>query len=88
MRCVICKQGETAPGTATMTFDHAGSVVVIRHVPAKVCQACHEPYFEGDTTDRLLATARAAVRVGVQVLVQDYSEDSVGAPAAAPTPVG
>ncbi len=72
MTCLLCKHGQTAPGAATMTFDHAGTVVVIRNVPADVCQTCHEPYFNGEITDRLLSLAKDAARSGVQVEIREY----------------
>jgi hypothetical protein len=28
MKCVICKQGETEPGTTTMTLEHDATTVV------------------------------------------------------------
>jgi YgiT-type zinc finger domain-containing protein len=40
MRCVICKAGDTAPGTVTVTLQRGNTVVVIRDVPAAVCRNC------------------------------------------------
>jgi hypothetical protein len=34
MKCVICKQGETRPGAATVTLEREGTVLVVRSVPA------------------------------------------------------
>ena len=34
MKCIVCHQGETQPGTTTLTFDRAGSTIVARSVPA------------------------------------------------------
>src|SRR5437870_5309111 len=35
MKCVICKQGETQPGTATVTLERANLTLVIKRVPAQ-----------------------------------------------------
>ncbi len=72
MRCVMCKQGVTAPGTATMTFEEDGAVIVIQHVPADVCQTCEAPYFDQGTTARLLALAEEIARSGIKVEVREY----------------
>lgn len=45
MICVMCKHGRTSPGTATMRFDELVAVIVIRNVPAEVCENCGEAYF-------------------------------------------
>lgn len=70
--CVICKKGETRPGTATVTFERDGATVVIKGVPARVCKNCGEEYVEEGITARLLKTAEEAARAGVQVDVRNY----------------
>ncbi|MBO9362918.1 MAG: type II toxin-antitoxin system MqsA family antitoxin [Thermoflexus sp.] len=42
MKCVICKHGETRPGTAAIVFQQAGATVAIRNVPGEICQSCGE----------------------------------------------
>ena len=46
MKCVICKYGETAPGKVTVTLEENGATIVIREVPARVCQTCGEEYVD------------------------------------------
>jgi YgiT-type zinc finger domain-containing protein len=60
MKCVIRKHGETAPGHATETFERAGSVVVIRNVPAEVRQDCGEHCLDEAASKRVLEQADAA----------------------------
>jgi YgiT-type zinc finger domain-containing protein len=71
MKCVICKQGETRPGKATVTLERDGTILVIKGVPASVCENCGE-YVEGEMTARLLKDAEEAVRAGVQVDIREY----------------
>lgn len=73
MTCVICKNGETQPGTATITLEREGATVVIKGVPARVCQNCGEEYVEEEITAHVLKTAEEAVRAGVQVDVRTYA---------------
>jgi YgiT-type zinc finger domain-containing protein len=42
MMCVICKTGETHPGTAPVTLEREGATVVIKGVPALVYKSCGE----------------------------------------------
>jgi len=72
MKCVICKQGETIPGAATVTLTRELLTLVVKGVPAQVCENCGEEYVGEDTTKQLLQTAEDATRAGVQVDVRQY----------------
>jgi YgiT-type zinc finger domain-containing protein len=72
MKCVICKQGETQAGKATVTLERGGSVLVFKSVPAEVCANCGEEYVDENTTARLLSAAEEAMKTGVQVDVREY----------------
>jgi YgiT-type zinc finger domain-containing protein len=73
MQCVVCKQGETEPGTTTMTLERDTTTVVFKNVPAEVRQVCGEAYLDAETTRHVLLIVEEAVRVGVQVTVRSYS---------------
>ncbi len=72
MRCVFCGQGETEPGTATVTLAPENTTVVIRDVPAEVCTTCGEEYVSKEIMGELLRIAREAALAGVQVDVRTY----------------
>jgi YgiT-type zinc finger domain-containing protein len=72
MTCVICRQGEIQPGKATVTLERRRAIVVVRGVPARVCENCGEEYLDRTTTAELLKTAEAAAQAGVQVDVRYY----------------
>jgi YgiT-type zinc finger domain-containing protein len=38
MRCMVCKVGDTARGTVTVTLQRGNTVVIVRDAPAVVCQ--------------------------------------------------
>jgi YgiT-type zinc finger domain-containing protein len=71
MKCALCRTGETKPGTTTETYDVAGTVVVVRGVPAEVCQQCGETYTDEATTRQLEKIVEKARRAGV-VVIQEY----------------
>ena len=73
MKCVICKQGETQPGSTTITLERGTTTVVFKNVPAEVCQTCGEPYLDAKKTRHLLHIVEEAARVGVQVDVRSYA---------------
>jgi YgiT-type zinc finger domain-containing protein len=73
MKCVICKHGETRPGKTTVTLERSGVTLVIKSVPAQICDNCGEAYVDEDITRQLLATADEALRAGVQVDVREFA---------------
>ena len=73
MKCVICKQGETRPGTATVTLERGATTVVIKGVPADVCDNCGEYYLSEKMTDTVLAMAEEAVRHGAEIEVLRFA---------------
>lgn len=72
MKCVICKQGETRPGIATVTLERDSTMLIVRSVPAQVCENCGEEYINEGITAKLLQQAEEAVKAGVQVDVRTY----------------
>ncbi len=73
MKCVICKQAEVEPGTATLTLERGGMTLVIKHVLARVCPNCGEEYIDEGAATQLLETAEQAFLSGVQVDVREYA---------------
>jgi YgiT-type zinc finger domain-containing protein len=72
MKCVICKQGVTKPGKATVTLARDQLTLVVKRVPAEVCANCGEEYLAEETTKQLLATAEEAALAGVEVDVREF----------------
>ena len=72
MKCVLCRNGETVDGKTTVTLERDRTVLVIRGVPAQVCENCGEAYVDELVTDGLLQVAGQAVRAGVQVDVREF----------------
>ena len=40
MKCVLCKHGETHPGQATVTLQRGVTTVILKGVPAAICESC------------------------------------------------
>ncbi len=73
MRCAICRTGQTRPGTADEAITHHGTTLVVKGVPAEICDQCGETYFDSDITAQLLDLARSAAEAGVVVDVRHYA---------------
>ena len=72
MKCVICRHGDTKPGTATVTLERNGTTLVIKDVPAEVCGNCGEEYVGEEIARRLLRDAEEASKAGVQVDIRKF----------------
>jgi YgiT-type zinc finger domain-containing protein len=73
MKCVICKHRETKPGLVTVTLERDESIVVIKKVPASVCNNCGEYYLNDDITEQVLQRAELAVNNGAEVEIIKYA---------------
>jgi len=73
MKCVVCKQAETRPGTTTVTLERDGLTVVFKGVPAQICPNCGEDYVDSAVSERLLREAGQTARNGTQVEVRQFA---------------
>jgi YgiT-type zinc finger domain-containing protein len=72
-RCPLCG-GRLKQGVATIPFVSGKSVVLIKNVPAEVCQSCHEPYTVGLVTDRITELLKQTYMVPAEISIITYSE--------------
>ncbi len=72
MKCVVCKHGETKPGETTTSIDRGKIVVVIRNIPADVCETCGEEYLSSEVMKELEIAVERAQGAGVDVAVRYF----------------
>ena len=73
MKCVICKNGATSLGRVTVSLQRGDSSIIIKNVPAEVCENCGEYYLDEKTTDCILQQAEDAVRKGAEVEILRFA---------------
>ncbi|NEQ25492.1 MAG: type II toxin-antitoxin system MqsA family antitoxin [Microcoleus sp. SIO2G3] len=73
MKCVICKHGQTQPGLVTVTLERDESIIIIKRVPAQVCDNCGEYYLTTNMTQQVLQKAEQAVNNGAEVEIIKYA---------------
>ena len=73
MTCILCKNGETRPGTVTVTLERGKTVVVVRDVPADVCENCGEYYLDSSVAQEVYQRAEAAVARNAEVEILRYA---------------
>ncbi len=73
MNCVICKHGQTRAGDVAATLQRGDCTVIIKGVPADVCDNCGEYYLSDKVTDQLLMRAETAAKNGAEVEILHYA---------------
>jgi YgiT-type zinc finger domain-containing protein len=72
MKCVICRKGSTSPGATTITLERDCFTMVVKGVPAEVCDNCGEAYVEGVVAADLLDSAERMAEAGALIEVRQY----------------
>ncbi len=67
MECVICKTGETRPCHVTVTLQREGVTLLIKDVPAEICDNCGEYYLSEAVTERVMQQAETAAGKNVEL---------------------
>ena len=73
MNCPICRSGEFEPGTATVMLNRDDTVVIVKNVPADVCNQCGEYVLNEEVADRVSTLADGAVKRGAEVEILRYA---------------
>ena len=73
MKCTICKQGETLPGKTTVVLERGKTTVVIKDVPADICENCGEYYLTEEMTAKVIEMAEEAVKHNAEIEVLRFA---------------
>lgn len=74
--CFHCPEGEYEPGTTTRTLEDGDTVLVVKEVPALVCDKCGDAAFSEKVSERLEALITDAAAAGVQSEVRHWRAPS------------
>lgn len=72
MTCPVCGQGDLHAGSTTFAADADGTVVVVRNVPADVCEVCGESFIDevvAGALEELVADSKVS---GTESIVRHY----------------
>jgi YgiT-type zinc finger domain-containing protein len=73
MICVICKTGQYKEGITTVVLTEGETAVIIKGVPAMICDQCGEYVLTSDVTRKVLAMAREARDKGTEVEIRRFA---------------
>ena len=73
LQCQLCKHGSTELGMVTVTLQRGATTVIIKGVPAEVCENCGEYYLDENTTKQVLSMAEQAVKNRAEVEILSFA---------------
>ncbi|WP_414570080.1 type II toxin-antitoxin system MqsA family antitoxin [Nostoc sp. CCY 9925] len=73
IKCVICQHGETKPGLVTVTLERDECIIVLKKVPAEICDNCGEYYLSDAVTEQVLEKAESAINNGAELEIIRYA---------------
>lgn len=71
-KCPLCG-GNCVEGTTSFTVDYKRGLIVVRNVPALICDQCGEGWLKDDTSERLESLVREARQRRLQFEVIDMA---------------
>ena len=73
MNCPICKSGNMAEGLTSITFERANATVVVKSVPANVCDNCGEAFIAEEIARKVHDVAETELKKGVEVEIVHFA---------------
>lgn len=75
--CMNCPEGEYETGTVTRTLEDGPTVLVVKEVPALVCDKCGDAAFSPEVSEHLEELASDAADAGVESQVRHWRASSL-----------
>ena len=73
MKCVMCKRGKLAPGKTIVKVQRGETLLIIKDVPADVCQDCGEAYLDSNVAKKIEQQVEEAVARHTEIEILRYA---------------
>ena len=73
MNCFKCK-GKLEEKRVNYMVDLEKNIIIIKEVPAKVCNKCGEQYFDDETSENIEKIVNKLKKLAIEVTVINYNE--------------
>ncbi len=73
MQCVLCKHGTTHPGKVTVSLERDSCIIILKDVPADICENCGEYYLSQSTTAAVLSRAEQSIEHQAEVEILRFA---------------
>lgn len=69
MECALCKNVYTQKGRVTATLEKGETIILVKNVPAQVCNNCGHYYLSEEMTKLILEKGKEAYSKGAELEV-------------------
>lgn len=73
MKCSVCRHGELSEGVTSMTFERNNATIVVKRVPANVCENCGEAFVSEKAACHMRRVVDEEFRKGVDIEIVSYA---------------
>jgi YgiT-type zinc finger domain-containing protein len=73
MKCVLCKHGTTHEGIVNVTLERDNCIIILKDVPADICENCGEYYLSQSTTGAVLSRAERVIDRNAEVEILRFA---------------
>lgn len=73
MNCFMCK-GNLIEKKVNYVVDLDDTIIIIKGVPAKVCEQCGEQYYNDDTAENIEKIVNKLKQLAAEVTIVNYQE--------------
>ena len=73
MKCVLCRNGEIQNGETLFIISRDRVAVIVKNVPAQVCQNCGEAYVDDVKVSRIFNQAEELVKSDNEVEILHFA---------------
>ena len=73
MKCAICRNGNTKKGYTTLILEKEDTILIVKRVPAQICDNCGEEYISSEVNKDLLHHAREEYGRGIALELLSYA---------------
>jgi YgiT-type zinc finger domain-containing protein len=69
MDCVICKNSKFHKGKVTVTLENNGAIILVKDVPAHICDVCEHYFLDKDIAREVLKRGQESLSKGTELEV-------------------
>jgi len=73
MKCFMCK-GELTEKNVNYMVDLENTIIIVKGVPAKVCEDCKEQYFDDETSKNIEKIVNRLKDLSTEITIINYNE--------------
>lgn len=73
MKCAICHNGNTKAGNTSIVLEREQTTIIIKHIPANICENCGEEYVSSEINQEILERAEKSFSRGIMLELLDFA---------------